>query len=633
MDEEDLADAAEAQRLQTSESFAGLGLTEGDQMRKDFVMNVFRAEGDTMGVKLLRKMGWRDGQGVGPKVRRKARLGGHNGGDGETEEESRLFAPENSALIKFTRKSDRKGLGYDGEARLEGKNGLQTADQLQRANDDEETEFRITSKPLKSKRSGASSKSGFGVGILNDTGSDDEDPYEMGPKISYNKVIGGNKKKQQKPSGGGRSGAGAANPLLGSKPVFISKKASSSAGLGFRRCHDGRLPLDGFLLSIDTDAPSPLTDQEKTYAPPEIPKDWKSTKQPTSGATSVPYQSAADAAKASTLNPNTRASILGESQLSGKSVFDYLSPAARNRVAAASGKQDLPSGLGEAAPKGFSVSEEERQRDLLRFVPELDKEVATKALGKGIAGWMPYAEDDVKRMRYRAFLEYKAGLRGQLSFPEPGISRDDWLKELHEFAHAAQIFKPMTGLMASRFTSSSSQPQSVSEKAASTQTASSSSDPTNTLLRGPSGKPEDPAEAAAKVGMYGPMTRSVQTFYPTRLLCKRFNVKPPSHVHADPSTGDAGTKGTAGMGEQNKSQCSHGDSTALPSKSLELVSSAALNDILRDSETSHKAARSDQAPEDVKPPPEYKQALEVEKPGEAVFKAIFGSDAEDDDEG
>ena len=27
----------------------------------------------TMGVKMLRKMGWRDGQGVGPKIKRKLR--------------------------------------------------------------------------------------------------------------------------------------------------------------------------------------------------------------------------------------------------------------------------------------------------------------------------------------------------------------------------------------------------------------------------------------------------------------------------------------------------------------------------------------------------------------------------------
>ena len=39
---------------------------------------------------------------------------------------------------------------------------------------------------------------GIGIGILNDTGSDDEDPYEIGPRISYNRVIGGEKKKKKR---------------------------------------------------------------------------------------------------------------------------------------------------------------------------------------------------------------------------------------------------------------------------------------------------------------------------------------------------------------------------------------------------------------------------------------------------
>ena len=43
----------------------------------------------------------------------------------------------------------------------------------------------------------------------------------------------------------------------------------------------------------------------------------------------------------------------------------------------------------------------------------------------------------------------------------------------------------------------------------------------------------DPAEEAAKMGMFGNMTRSVRDFYPTRLLCKRFNVKPPVHLQPE----------------------------------------------------------------------------------------------------
>ena len=35
------------------------------------------------------------------------------------------------------------------------------------------------------------------------------------------------------------------------------------------------------------------------------------------------------------------------------------------------------------------------------------------------------------------------------------------------------------------------------------------------------------------MGMFGPMTRTVENFFPSRLLCKRFGVKPPFNVQED----------------------------------------------------------------------------------------------------
>lgn len=633
MDEEDLADAAEAQRLQTSGSFAGLGWTEEDAQRKGSLMDVFKTEGETMGVKLLRKMGWRDGQGIGAKVRRKARLDDDEEIPKDDEGgESHWFAPQNTHLISFTNKNDSKGLGYAGEARLDAEEGGLRPIPSEKFDEDEDSTFAPTLKKKgKPKRQNGSSGGGLGVGVLNDTGSDDEDPYEIGPKISYSKVIGGTKKKKMaKSTEKGRTAASssASNPLLGSKPVFISKRASASlTKSGFRKCHDGRLPLEGFLLATDTDELAAMVEQDKRYPPPEIPKDWKSSKRPPSTKEESNYQSVADAAKASALDPQKRASLLGEAQLPGKSVFDYLSPAARDRIASASGKQNLPAGLGESAPKGFTVSEDERQRQLRDRVPDLDKDVAIKALGRGVGGWMPYLEDEAKRARYRAFLEIRAGLRHGLPERVPGTSTDDWVKELHEFAHAAQIFKPMTGMMASRFTSASAQSQRPATD------PSSSATTTDDLLRKPAEKPEDPAEAAAKVGMYGPMTRSTQMFFPTRLLCKRFNVRPPVHVQPDPESvpSQTQTEGPGRGGPSATSGSGTSTSTALPSKSLELVSRAVVSDMLRESDIAHRDSLLEEAPrEQVVVDANRNDALEAERPGEAVFKAIFGSDDEDD---
>jgi G patch domain-containing protein 1 len=706
MDEEDLASAADAERLQTSNAFSGLGWTESDGRRRDLLMDVLRTEGETMGVKLLRKMGWRDGQGVGPKVRRKARLGGEDGdGDGGGgNEESHWFAPEDSPLITFAVKSDYKGLGYQGEARL----GAAAAEGTtqpgrQDGSDDEDasaTTMRPTLRPKGSAKGLNSSKSkgGFGVGILNDTGSDDEDPYEIGPRISYNRVLGGagnqlkkNKKKNKaKPPEKPRLGASAANPLLASKPVFISSKAAAlSTSAGFRRCHDGRLPLDGFVLATEPDEfmSSSGAEQDRRYAPPPVPEGWKPSKQqPSASSSQAPpppppppaaeYRSVADAAKASALDPAARASLLGEAPLPGKSVFDFLSPAARDRIASVSGRSDLPAGMGETAPKGFASSsgssEEARRRQLLDLVPELERDVALKALGRGVGGWMPYAEDEAKRARYRAFLEHRAGLRREPCCA-PDVPVHEWAKELHEFAHAAQMFKPMTGMMASRFTPAAPQAQATSLDDASTDasvsaaamlppslpSASSSSSASqasadNSLLRTPAVKPVDAAEAAAKVGMYGPMTRSAQQFYPTRLLCKRFNVRPPVHVQPDSelafgagssssSTTTTTTSGTSGS-SGNKS----GASTTLPTKSLELVSNATVRQMLRESGAAFGPAAAAALDAAATPPPnggakaadnagavvidtEHNPALEAKRPGEEVFRAIFGSDDDDDD--
>jgi G patch domain-containing protein 1 len=605
MDDEDLADAAEAQKVQTAEVYAGLGSTEGDVSRRGGILDLFRTEGETIGVKLLKRMGWREGQGVGPRVRRKARLNdSRNHGDGD--DETHLFAPQNTHMISFVKKNDHKGLGYDGEATLSSDKRAETSIM----SEDENEDFGTAATKIPERKT-KPSRGGIGIGILNDTGSDDEDPYEIGPRISYNKVIGGDKKKKKPVINGS------------ARPVFISKKkAIANVSVSLRKCQDGRLPLSGFVLSNDPDSSSSVTTSAGKYLPPEIPEGWKSTKQPKSEHKSLNYLSTAEAARESKLDPQARAALLGEASLPGKSVFDYLSSAARDRLVSASGRTNLPPALGEI-PKGYTLTEGERRKELSTQVPKLEKDVAIAALGRGASGWIPYAEDESKRTRYREYLEGQAGIRESLPQRVLGMTKDDWLKELQEFAHCAQIFKPMTGMMATRFTSSSSTMKQASVQQPSTGT--------ETLLSKPVPKAEDPAEAAAKVGMFGLMTRSTQDFYPTRLLCKRFNVKPPAHVQLDPdrTAEDGGEDVTTGRFHSGDGQ---------PGRNLELVSKSALNDILSESggRNQHliplgivsEAADLEQPIEGFVDP-DRNEALEGERAGEAVFKAIFG---DDDDE-
>jgi G patch domain-containing protein 1 len=612
MDEEDIREAEEARNLQTAEDFSGFGSTGTDPARRGGLMDVFQMGGETMGVKLLKKMGWKEGQGIGPKVRRRAY------GDASDADKTYLFAPENPPMVAFIHKTDHKGLGFEGESRLD----AHKPDD-QESDDDADPFFgrrlRGPEKP-KPPRTKEPRRGAFGVGVLNDTGSDDEDPYSLGPQISYNRVIGGDKKKKKRAkSEDGKPAITSSNPLLNSKPVFISKKAIAAKGGGFRKCHDGRLPLDGFLLA-DGISGLAISSQEKKYAPPEIPKDWKSRKRPSHDRDESTYVSTKEAAKASSLDPSSRAALLGEAQLPGQSIFDWMTPEARERIVKLTGRTDLPPARGEKAPKGYEASDAQKRRDLWDLVPKLDKQVAVQALTRAASGWMPYSEDPDKRTRYRTFLEVRAGLRESLPERVPGSTTDEWIAELNEFARAAEVFKPMSGLMASRFTSASSGPKGSSDESESATSPSS-------LLSKPAQKPADPAEEAAKIGMFGPMTRSHHTFYPTRLLCKRFNVKPPSHVQVDPGEPRERAEGTPG----DRFQSAGYQSDTGPK---ELVSRDVMNQLMLNiGATGGADAGSSGVQEKAKPivvEPERNEALEAERPGEAVFKAIFGSDDEEE---
>lgn len=605
MDEEDLADAAEAQKLETQGSYAGLGSTSEDGVRRGFMSDLFKISGETMGVKLLQRMGWRQGQGIGPKVRRKARLDGQ-GGKAAKDEETHMFAPDDSRMVSFNKKTDRFGLGYAAEGRLgsaPSRSGNSTA--AEHDDEDDEDGNDLFSLPRKAKAKSKSRRTGLGVGVLNDTGSDDDDPYEIGPKISYNRIIGGDKRKKK---GGIIANTTTANPSFRKGASTFSSKLAQRGGLsGFRKCYDGRLPLDGFVL-----ASSPLiSDKENLYPPPKVPEGWKPSKlaDTTSHADPSAFQSTSEAAKASTLNPTSRAALLGEAPLPGKSIFDFLTPAARERLAAATGKPNLPPAHGESAPVGFERSEAEKARSMWDFVPKVDKTTAIAALSRGTSGWMPYAEDEAKRARYRSFLEVSAGTRAELPERAKGVSVQDWEAEMREFKQAAEVFRPVTGLMASRFTSSSSAPKLASDA------------PEKEKRE----ERKDPAEEAARLGMFGPMTRSRVQFFPTRLTCKRFNVKPPAHVLQGP---DSGTGEEVAGSKDSR---------------LDVISQTKLDQMMREASWNQPGRRGgadEETPPVAMPAVERSQpavvdvekndALEGQRAGEAVFKAIFGSDDEDE---
>lgn len=189
----------------------------------------------------------------------------------------------------------------------------------------------------------------------------------------------------------------------------------------------------------------------------------------------------------------------------------------------------------------------------------------------------------------------------------------DWIKELNEFMGAARIFKPLTGLIATRFTSSTTTISAFQGGSSDTVT-----DDFTMHLRCPQPKQEDSAEVAAKMSMYGPMTRSIIEFFPTRLLCKRFNVRPPDH--ADPTSGGGGS-GAGGLEHTGREE-------------KELVSKRQLTEMMREVKEDNGYVLPEQGKVTGMPKvdTEVNEALEREKAGEEVFKAIFGDDHGDDDD-
>jgi G patch domain-containing protein 1 len=171
---------------------------------------------------------------------------------------------------------------------------------------------------------------------------------------------------------------------------------------------------------------------------------------------------------------------------------------------------------------------------------------------------------------------------------------DEWNHELSEFVRAAMVFKPMSRLMATRFTSSSS-------------TMLPGSDSSTPLISIPVEKPEDPAVAAAKINMYGYLTRSTTEFYPNRLLCKRFNVKDPHPV---------------GSAEEEPKE----------TVDTSLINAEAVKELKREARATgtYDLAYVERPEEAVEVHADRNEVLEGERAGDEVFKSIFGEDSDDE---
>lgn len=178
-------------------------------------------------------------------------------------------------------------------------------------------------------------------------------------------------------------------------------------------------------------------------------------------------------------------------------------------------------------------------------VPSLPPAIAQAAL----RGFMPFSHDLTKQQRYRLYLQYQGGMLPEGTVfspkPKPGESVESVNKELEGFAKSAMMFKPMSAMMASRFTSAANtaasgelvtpepglrQPVFAEE----TNTVADTQAPVDSSTCEDAKEELSQPAQAVRMDMFGILTRTTSTFYPQKLLCKRFNVPNP-FPHGEPA--------------------------------------------------------------------------------------------------
>ncbi|XP_061863629.1 G patch domain-containing protein 1 isoform X2 [Colius striatus] len=473
----------------------------------------------TIGVELLRKMGWKEGQGVGPRVKRKPRRqkpdpavkiygcalppGLSEGSEDEEDEyqpENVTFAPKDVMPVDLTPKENVHGLGYKGldpSQALFGASGREHLNLFTGASED-------TSNLLGDLRHSKGRKIGitgqaFGVGALEE---EDDDIYATETLSKYDTVL-----KDEEPGDG----------LYGwTAPKQYKSKTRSEGEVRYI----GKI-LDGFSLSSKSSTPS------KTYPPPNLPRNYRPVHyfRPVvaAGSDSCHLQKAleestgrleSDATQQSrhALTASQRRERLGETGLKGPapSVLEYLSEKDRERLKEV--KQ-----ASEKQTKAKALTQQSRSS---RFQPASPDDAFQKwqmflggqLANAGSSDFKPFARNPEKQKRYESFVKsLKQGEKDTLEHClDPSMTEWERGREREEFFRAAMFYKSSSSTLSSRFTRAKYEDDVDKVEVP--------RDQENDL---------NDKETAVKMKMFGKLTRDTFEWHPEKLLCKRFNVPDP----------------------------------------------------------------------------------------------------------
>ncbi|KAI0244043.1 hypothetical protein L0F63_003085 [Massospora cicadina] len=334
-------------------------------------------------------------------------------------------------------------------------------------------------------------------------------------------------------------------------------------------CHDGKPPLPTFVLAT-------FAYQEEWHEPISVPAGF----QPTHRFIHPKFDSAISARGLDTqgLASEARGALLGEAKVE-RSIFDFLSAKSKERVA-------MFAKVAKAPPP--SAADGALDLQLVLSHAMLDVTSAQAAL----RGFVPFGDTPAKQERYKALLRFfSKESKLPPAWPQD-MPLEDKIQEIKDFQQAAQLFRPLSTLMASKFVSATTSDSLNVAKPGLTMVPAQSQDVAP--MPAPDPKPHTPSQ----LGMFGRLTRTVDDFFPSRLLLKRFAI-------SDPHPGRA-------SGQSNyQSATSAGQRPALDPASILPHFAAAEN--AQERETTPELAPTN-AP----------------RPPTDLFKAIFGAEIDSD---
>ncbi|NXF76063.1 GPTC1 protein, partial [Sclerurus mexicanus] len=531
MDEEDLSEFGIAPKdITTTDDFASKAKDRIKEKAKQIAGVVAAIPGTTafddligpskitVGVELLRKMGWKEGQGIGPRVKRKPRRqkpdptvkiygcalppGLSEGSEDEEDEyqpENVTFAPKDVMPVDLTPKENVHGLGYKGLDPSQALFGVSGREHLNlfTGGSEETSNLLGDLRHSKGRKLGITGQA-FGVGALED---EDDDIYATDTLSKYDTVL-----KDEEPGDG----------LYGwtAPKQYKSKKRPERE---FK--YIGKI-LDGFSLASKSSTPV------KLYPPPNLPRNYrpvhyfrpvlaagnensrvqKALEESAGKLGSDPAQHSRHA-----LNAAQRREQLGETGLKGPapSVLEYLSEKDRERlkeVKQASEQQMKAKTVAQQSQNRFQPAPPEDGSHKWQMV------LGGQLANAGSSDFKPFARNAEKQKRYENFVKsLKQGEKDTLErFLDPNMTEWERGREQEEFLRAAMFYRSSNSTLSSRFTR-----------------AKYEDDVDKVEVPRDQENDIDDKETAVKMKMFGKLTRDKFEWHPDKLLCKRFNVRDP----------------------------------------------------------------------------------------------------------